>query len=312
MGMKLFEGLSRISFLFAAVFAFGASLFAGVEEHDALLAVAKDKEADFESALAKAIENGMAEDFVLEAEIVRTLSTGNVEAMFDLVPRIDAVGEDFRYGVGRDFFSAKQLAGFADTLRCVIAFKEGDMEGFEKFAVESFAKAPDFNGAFGIGELLARQRMTEAAESAMSDFRVPMDMELANTDGESKTLAEWMGDDKAMLVDFWASWCGPCIRLMPKLKEKQASLSAQGIFVAGINTDRNDQLNNALKIRDREGMESVPWLLDRNGGDLSGMLMIDSIPRMVLIDREGTVLYNGHPVDPALGVALSKLGVELH
>ncbi|MBD5780165.1 TlpA family protein disulfide reductase [Pelagicoccus sp. NFK12] len=285
---------------------------ASEEEHDALIELAKDKESDFASELAAAQEAGMPSDWILEAEIIRALSTGNANAMFDLIPRIEAAGDDFRYGVGRDFYSAQQLAGFADVLRCVVAYRAGDMETFEKYAVSSYEKAPDFNGAFGIGELLAQQRREAAQEAAMADFRVPMDLVLASADGESKSLREWMGDDEVMLVDFWASWCGPCIRLMPSLKEKEEQLSKQGVFVAGINTDRRDQLKNATSIRDREGMESVPWLLDRNGGDLSGMLMVDSIPRMVLIDREGSVLYNGHPSDPSLGIALAELGVELH
>lgn len=310
--MKLFK-YTR-SFLAVAMAASSALVgFAASEaEHDALIALAKDKESDFAAELAAGVEAGMPADWILEAEIIRALSTGNAAAMFDLIPRIDAAGEEFRFGLERDFYSAQQLSGFADVLRCVVAYREGDTEGFEKYAVSSYEKAPDFNGAFGIGELLAQQRREEAQEAAMADFRVPMDMVLANAEGESKSLAEWMGDDEVMLVDFWASWCGPCIRLMPSLKEKQEKLSKQGVFVAGINTDRRDQLNNATTVREQHGMESVPWLLDRNGGDLSGMLMVDSIPRMVLIDRDGSVLYNGHPSDPSLGVALAKVGVELH
>lgn len=310
--MNLFKFPRFILSALASVALAGATLQAGETEHDALIALAKDKDSDFAPALAKAVEDGMAADWILEAEIVRALSSGDAEAMFDLVSKIDAVGDDFRYGVGRDFYSARQLEGFADALRCVLAYRSDDKEKFEKYAISSYAKAPRFNAAFGIGDLLSRQRIEEVQKEAMADFRIPMDMELASVDGETKTLAAWMGEDKAMLIDFWASWCGPCIRLMPKLKDKQASLSAQGVFVAGVNTDRRDQLNNALKTRTREEMDSVPWLLDRNGGDLSGMLMIDSIPRMVLVDRQGNVLYNGHPVDPALGVALAKIGVELH
>ncbi len=289
-----------------------AGFSASEEEHDALIALATDKDSDFAAELSAAVDDGMSSDWLLEAEIIRALSTGDANAMFDLIPRIDAAGEEFRYGVGRDFYSAQQLAGFADVLRCVVAYRAGDTEKFEKFAVSSFEKAPDFNGAFGIGELLAQQRREAAQKDAMADFRVPMDMVLASSEGDSKSLREWMGDDEVLLVDFWASWCGPCIRLMPSLREKQEKLSKQGVFVAGVNTDRRDQLENAKTVREREEMESVPWLLDRNGGDLSGMLMVDSIPRMVLIDREGQVLYNGHPSDPELGVALAKVGVELH
>jgi len=253
----------------------------------------------------------MDEDWLLEAELIRALSASDLERMIALLPRVEEAGDGFRYGFGRDFYSARQLEGFADTVRCVIAYQRGDMEGFERHAVKSFTKAPGFNRAFGIAELLARHRMEEAQQEALADFTVPMDMELASVDGDSRTLEQWMGGNKAMLVDFWASWCGPCIRLMPSLKEKEATLSAQGVFVAGVNTDRGEQQSKAARTREQHGMESVPWLLDRNGGDLSGMLMIDSIPRMVLIGREGQVLYNGHPMDEKLGVALAAIGVEL-
>lgn len=310
--MKCFK-FTRSLLAFATVVSVALTGYsASEEEHDALIALAKDKDADFAAELSSAAEAGMSADWILEAEIIRALSTGDADGMFDLISRIDGAGDEFRFGVGRDFYSAQQLAGFADVLRCVVAFRAGDIETFEKYAVSSYEKAPGFNGAFGIGELLANQRREAVQKEAMADFRVPMDMVLANADGESKTLTEWLGDDEVMLVDFWASWCGPCIRLMPSLKEKQEKLSAQGVFVAGINTDRRDQLDSATSVREREGMESVPWLLDRNGGDLSGMLMIDSIPRMVLVDREGTVLYNGHPSDPSLNLALAKVGVDLH
>ncbi|MDQ8201558.1 TlpA disulfide reductase family protein [Pelagicoccus sp. SDUM812003] len=281
------------------------------EQHDALIATARDESADYASAVEEAREAGMSSSWLLEADIVRALSTGDVEGILGLLPRLDAVGDDFRYGVGREFISAQQLSGFADTLRCVVAYREEDMERFERFAVESFRKAPGFNQAFGIGNLLSQYRHQQAREEAMADFRIPMDMVLANVEGESKTLAEWVGDDKALLLDFWASWCGPCIRLMPSLREKSAALSEQGIFVAGVNTDESEQLEKATKVREQRQMESVPWLLDRNGGDLSMMLMIDSIPRMVLVDPEGRVLYNGHPSDPKLGDALAKLDVSL-
>jgi len=310
--MDLFKRLGSTIFLLSVLALPGAVAVAGEVEHDELIALAKDKAADFDAAVAAAVESGMSKDWILEAEIVRMLSAGDFSLIKGLPERIDAVGDDFRYGASRDFYSAEHLEGFADTLRCVIAYQAKDEEAFEKYAVSSYAKAPDFNGAFGIGDILASQRREAVQAAAMSDFKVPMDMVLASADGESKTLAEWMGEGEVMLVDFWASWCGPCIRLMPSLKEKQEKLSKQGVFVAGINTDRQDQLGNALKVRDRQEMGSVPWLLDRNGGDLSGMLMINSIPRMVLIDREGTVLFNGHPQDESLSGALAKVGVDLH
>ncbi len=302
--------LFRISFCLAFVF-FGQGLVASDKSYDALMGSAKDQSTDFEAALAAAEEEGLATDWLLEARIVRQLSTGNFEELLALLPEVDQAGDDFRFGIGRTFISRMQLEGFADALRCIKAYQAGDYDQFVDYAVASYRKAPYFNQAFGIGELLNRYRYEQVQELAMQDFSVPMDMKLANVEGETRTLSEWMEGKDYMLVDFWASWCSPCIRLMPSLREKATSLSEQGVFVAGINTDRDDQLNNAVKVRERQEMQDVPWLLDSNGGDLSGLLMVDSIPRMVLLDPEGKVLYNGHPADPALGEALAEVGVAL-
>lgn len=313
--MKYLGRLSRLAVIFAAFASFAASGLAedaGDEARlEALIETAKDEEADFDSAYAEAEQAGWPADWLLEARLVRALVQGELENLMALLPEIDEAGDEFRYGIGRTFISEMQLDGFADTLRCVQAYQSDDMEAFVDLAVSSFRKSPEFNKAFGIGDLLSHYHYQQVQESSLADLSVPMDLELSSVEGETKSLKEWMGDKDAALLDFWASWCGPCIRLMPSLKEKSATLSSQGVFVAGVNTDQGDQLGSAKKVRQQHGMESVPWLLDPNGSALSGHLMIDSIPRMILVDREGTILYNGHPSDPALGDALAKVGAKL-
>lgn len=302
-------------FFYASVLLFLSVGFSALAEEmddrqEALIASARSG-SEFDVALAEAREAGHPEGWLLEAEIVKALSSGDMGALLTLPDRIDALGSEFRIGIGNTFISAQQLDGFSDTIRCVIAYQAGDTDAFEALAVSSFSKAPSFNKLFGIGDLLATTRMEAVQAVAMEGVGVPMDLKMSNVEGETRTLRDWMGENKVMLVDFWASWCGPCIRAMPSLKAKAESLPAQGVFVAAINIDDSGQLAKANKTRDEKDMGSVPWLLDSNGGELSDLLMIDSIPRMLLIDREGKILYNGHPQDPSLGVALAKIGVTL-
>jgi len=277
----------------------------------AAIAAAKNPEASFEEAYQAAVEAGVEEARLLELRFVGAMAGGDVEGLYGIVDELEAVIDDLEYGGSNPFASARQLRGVLATLRAVEAYQAEDYERFEALAVDSFLNAPAYTQAFGLMRFMSELRSKEAQESAMADFRVPMDMEIASVEGETKTLEGWLGSNQALLIDFWASWCGPCIRLMPELKEKAASLSGQGIFVAGFNTDDSDQLSKAKQVRNRHGMGSVPWLIDPGGSKLSGMLYVDSIPRMVLIGPEGKVHFNGHPMDPSLGKALAKFGAEL-
>lgn len=98
---------------------------------------------------------------------------------------------------------------------------------------------------------------------------------------------------------------------MPELRTKGESLPGQGIVVAGMNTDADDPVGKAKKARSEHKMELMPWLLEPEDRPLSQLLMINSIPRMILVAPDGTVLYNGHPMDPSLKTALAKLDVKI-
>ncbi len=167
---------------------------------------------------------------------------------------------------------------------------------------EKMAKA-----AMGTGNATAGLDVEETNVD-YSKIKIPMDLPIALSNGGTTTLAKLTEGKKAVLLDFWASWCGPCMALMPELKKKAAALAPQGIVVAGMNTEAEP----ATAERTRKKLEvDFPWLVEPEDGPFSGPLEIDSIPRMILISHEGKVLYNGHPQDPGLHNALALLGVKL-
>ena len=148
----------------------------------------------------------------------------------------------------------------------------------------------------------------EASSVDMSKIKIPMDLRFQLSNGGHTTLAKLTEGKKAVLLDFWASWCGPCMALMPELKKKAEALGPQGIVVAGMNTEAEP--DTAEKTRKKLEIK-FPWLVEPEDAPLSDLLEIDSIPRMILISPEGKVLYNGHPQDPRLNAALAQLGVNL-
>ena len=151
-----------------------------------------------------------------------------------------------------------------------------------------------------------RARMNAAKMAKMAKITVPMDQEIETSSGEKTTLAKLSEGKKAVLLDFWATWCGPCMRLMPELIKKAEKLNPQGIVVAGMNTENKAK---AEKIKQSKSI-TFTWLVEPNKV-FSNLLSINSIPRMVLISPEGKVLFNGHPSDPTLKDAIAKVGGKL-
>ena len=109
-------------------------------------------------------------------------------------------------------------------------------------------------------------------------------------DGNPVKLSEVIGTADYVLVDFWASWCGPCRRLIPVLKEIYATHNPTGkLQIVGISVDREiEKWNQALE------EEQMPWLqlhdtyeAPYNPSDTYG---ISAIPTTLLIDRNGTIV----------------------
>lgn len=278
---------------------------------DHLYEAARVAEVSFEEAYAAAKEAGVGEPFLVEAQTIHFLSTGNMPELFGHLEKLEAVSSDLEYGTDKPFHSERQLIGLVASIRAIRAYEADDVAEFEKQAASSFINAPQYNQAFGLLQRMTELRRKEVQELAMANLRIPMDLTIASADGEEKTLTEWLGVNQALLIDFWASWCGPCIQLMPELRTKAETLPSQGVVVAAMNTDADDPVGKAKKVRDQHNMDLMPWLLEPEERPLSRLLMIDSIPRMILVSPEGEVLYNGHPMDPSLKSALAGLDVKI-
>ena len=152
----------------------------------------------------------------------------------------------------------------------------------------------------------AQARKREEEKKLMANLKVPMDLEIQTSAGEKTTLGDLAKGKKGVLLDFWASWCGPCMNLMPELQKKAKKLGSKGILVAGMNTENAGKAESVRKKR----KIGFTWLVEPEGRPLSQMLKINSIPRMILVAPDGKVLFNGHPMDDELVSTLADLGVK--
>jgi len=119
-----------------------------------------------------------------------------------------------------------------------------------------------------------------------------VDLEMEDPQGNPVRLSDYAGKGKLVLVDFWASWCGPCRREMPKLVEAYAKYKDSGFEIVGVSFDRSaEPWKNGL-----EQMNMTwPQMSDLKFWESEGakLYAIRSIPHVILIDGEGTIISRG-------------------
>lgn len=111
------------------------------------------------------------------------------------------------------------------------------------------------------------------------------DFTLKSTRGDNIRLSERRGE--VVLLNFWASWCGPCRQEMPLLDTLQQRYSKLGFSVVGVNVDKDSALANKLL---QDIPVTFPVLLD-NTGTVSASYNVSAMPTTVLIDRDGNMRY---------------------
>ena len=111
------------------------------------------------------------------------------------------------------------------------------------------------------------------------------DFMLKSLDGANLRLEEYRG--QVVLINFWASWCGPCRQEMPLLDRLHHRYEDTGFAVLGVNVEGD--ADGAQEIVDKTNV-TFPILID-DGQRVSELYSLEAMPSTVIVDRDGVVRY---------------------
>ncbi len=126
--------------------------------------------------------------------------------------------------------------------------------------------------------------MTAGVNAGVDGGPAP-DFALKSETGENLRLSEFRGE--VVMINFWASWCGPCRQEMPLLDELYTQYHPLGFTILGVNVEEDSsQAKQLLK----EFPVNFPILFD-NKSEVSQLYKVVAMPSTVLVDRDGNVRY---------------------
>jgi len=212
---------------------------------------------------------------------------------------------------------ADALARFKELMR---GLGSSDQEEFALSFAETFASS-----AVTAGEIETARQTYQALTEAFpdgSELKQRVEAELTRLDRVGKPAANVEAQDlngkavrlsslkgKYVLVDFWATWCGPCLVELPRLQEAYRKHHDAGLEIVSVSLDETrSAVVDFVKVR------QLPWIQIHNGtagADLVEAFGVTSIPASYLIDPEGNIIrldLRGAALDAALGQLIKPAG----
>jgi thiol-disulfide isomerase/thioredoxin len=140
------------------------------------------------------------------------------------------------------------------------------------------------------------------AEPELARARMVPPFAVDTLDGQHVSMDDLQG--KVVLIDFWATWCGPCREALPHMKEVAKKFQGQPLVVLSVSLD-----SDANKWKDFVAKNEMTWLHYRDGGftgPISTLFGVRAIPQTFTIDADG-VLQDQHIGDASIEGKLKKL-----
>jgi peroxiredoxin len=272
---------------------------------------ADDRDQAYAALFNKAIEHDwFAEVEDLGRQYLKTDPDGPVKALAQIIQTM-ARAQAGRYD--------EALARFRELLAGIDANEQ--QEEFASTFSDTFATSAIAAGEYNVARQAYAALLNRFGESP--NLRQKVQGDLKRLDQVGKTAPSFTAEDiqgrtirtadyrgKYVLLDFWATWCGPCVAELPRLQAAHRTYHDAGFEIIGISLDESkDAVVDFVKSR------KIPWPQVHNAGgatDLVQAFGVISIPATYLIDPQGTIVrldLRGKALDDALARLIRRPSV---
>jgi thiol-disulfide isomerase/thioredoxin len=125
----------------------------------------------------------------------------------------------------------------------------------------------------------------QGAQAPLQVGTIAPDFTLMDRHGEAQTLSQHRGD--YVLLDFWATWCGPCRAVMPRVQALHEKYQDRGLVVYGVNMAEKDP-QDAVEYVDAH---EYTYGLLLEAEEVAKAYQVNAIPTLFLIDPDGKIIY---------------------